>query len=70
MFSKGRQMERIDLFVKVMSPKETSPLPFLEDLISEGSDITHTENWSPGLPESAQTVTAAALGPEPGEPRG
>lgn len=37
-------MERIDLFVKVMSLKETSPLLFLENLINKGSDFTRSEN--------------------------
>lgn len=47
-------MERIDLFVRVMSLKETGPLLFPEDLSKEGSDSRHTRRlmthlgWTPG----------------------
>lgn len=53
-FKRRRQMERIDLFVRVMSLKETGPLLFPEDLSKEGSDSRHTRRlmthlgWTPG----------------------
>lgn len=53
-FKRRRQMERIDLFVRVMSLKKTGPLLFLEDLSKEGSDSRHTRRlmtplgWTPG----------------------
>lgn len=37
-------MERIDLFVRVMSLKETGPLLFLEDLSKEGGVIPDTQD--------------------------
>lgn len=37
-------MERIDLLVRVLSPRATHPLLFQVDLIKEGSDFTDSEN--------------------------
>ena len=47
LFSKRKQMERIDLLVRVMSLKETRSLLFQEDLIKEGNDFTDWENVRP-----------------------
>lgn len=63
-------MERIDLFVKVMSPKETSPLPFLEDLIKEGSDFTRAHSLGKTGAQASQSQLRPAqqqrLGRSPG----
>lgn len=49
LFSKRKQMERIDLLVRVMSLKETRSLLLWEDLIKEGHDFTDSDHVRPQL---------------------
>jgi hypothetical protein len=60
LFAKRKQMERIDLLVKVMSLKGTASLPFQEDLIKGGeeNDCTDSEHVRP---QSTSFMTAGPI---------